>query len=246
MERGDRPVVATYVVEAPLQPGVTALAGSALRHALVRRARAGEPVRLVTGRGEVARGAIASATRSAVSVDIEAVERVAPPPPLEILVPVADRDRMLWAAEKCVEHQVTAWRPVRYRRSQSVAGRGEGAPFARKVAARMRSALEQCGGAWLPEVLPEYDVEAALRAVPGGGWRYLLDGSGVAIAGLPLDGPGALAVGPEGGFEPAEREAAFAAGWRAASLGGTTLRFETAIVSGAAVVRAVQFTKRSV
>jgi 16S rRNA (uracil1498-N3)-methyltransferase len=53
-------------------------------------------------------------------------------------------------------------------------------------------------------------------------------------------GPTAIAVGPEGGFEAEERDAFAVAGWRAASLGATTLRFETAGVAAAAIVRAAQ------
>jgi 16S rRNA (uracil1498-N3)-methyltransferase len=34
-----------------------------------------------------------------------------------LLAPVADRDRMLWLAEKTVELGLTSWRPVVWRRS---------------------------------------------------------------------------------------------------------------------------------
>jgi 16S rRNA (uracil1498-N3)-methyltransferase len=46
----------------------------------------------------------------------------------------------------------------------------------------------------------------------------------------------ALLTGPEGGWTDAEREAAVAAGWRAASLGPLVLRAETAAIAGIAVI----------
>jgi 16S rRNA (uracil1498-N3)-methyltransferase len=49
-----------------------------------------------------------------------------------------------------------------------------------------------------------------------------------------------LVFGPEGGLEPGERERLAAAEWMPASLGRTTLRFETAGLAAAAVVRAAQ------
>jgi hypothetical protein len=49
----------------------------------------------------------------------------------------------------------------------------------------------------------------------------------------------ALACGPEGGLEPAERAAFAEKGWRAASLGPNVLRFETAGIAGLTLTRAL-------
>jgi len=49
----------------------------------------------------------------------------------------------------------------------------------------------------------------------------------------------ALALGPEGGFEPGERDAFEDAGWRGASLGSNVLRFETAAIAALALTRAL-------
>ncbi|MEK7400997.1 MAG: RsmE family RNA methyltransferase [Gemmatimonadota bacterium] len=246
MERGNRSVVATFYWGEQVAAGsVIPLADDALRHGLVRRLAAGDLVHLVSGKGSVARGWVAEATRSRISVEVDSVDFVPRPPAIEILAPVADRERMLWAAEKCVEHQVTSWRPVLWARSSSVANRGEGAKFADKLTARMRGALEQSGGAWMPDVHLDTGMAAALSAVPSSHTRIMLDAAGEPLAGLNLKAPAALAVGPEGGFEQEEIHAGLALGWRLASLGPSLLRFETAVVSAAAVVRAVQLTQRS-
>ncbi|MEE9234130.1 MAG: RsmE family RNA methyltransferase, partial [Candidatus Acidoferrales bacterium] len=46
----------------------------------------------------------------------------------------------------------------------------------------------------------------------------------------------ALAIGPEGGWTEEEREAAHAAGFREASLGGNILRAETAVLAALAIL----------
>ena len=50
--------------------------------------------------------------------------------------------------------------------------------------------------------------------------------------------PLTLALGPEGGLEPAERDALRGAGFVPVSLGDRTLRFETAGLAALAIVRA--------
>src|SRR5690606_26704830 len=157
--------------------------------------------------------------------------------PVHLLLPVADRDRMLWLAEKAAELGVTSWRPVLWHRSRSVSPRGEGMTFQGKVRARMISALKQSGGAWLPELHPEATVPHALAAAPDGE-RIALDGAGEAATTISIRAPVVIALGPEGGIEPDELEQLAAAGFRLASLGPTTLRFETAGVVALGVARA--------
>jgi 16S rRNA (uracil1498-N3)-methyltransferase len=58
------------------------------------------------------------------------------------------------------------------------------------------------------------------------------------VTSLPFRAPVVIALGPEGGIEPDELEQVTAAGFRLASLGPTTLRFETAGVVALGVARA--------
>jgi 16S rRNA (uracil1498-N3)-methyltransferase len=150
---------------------------------------------------------------------------------------VADRERMLWLAEKATELGVASWRPVLWRRSRSVGPRGEGAGFQAKVRARMISALVQSEGAWLPEIHPDAPLDRALRALPGGA-RLVLDVDGEPMDEIAPGAPVVLAVGPEGGMEPREIEDLEAAGFRRARLPGNILRFETAAIVGVALARA--------
>jgi 16S rRNA (uracil1498-N3)-methyltransferase len=127
---------------------------------------------------------------------------------------------------------------VLWHRSKSVSPRGEGAAFRDRVVARMRSALVQAHAPWLPDVPDDATLDRALENIPDRGTRLVLDGSGEPIARERIDAPATIAVGPEGGFEPAELDRLRAARFRAVSLGANVLRFETAAVAALAIVRA--------
>lgn len=241
MERGDPSGVAVFVTDdVPLLGATSVLGEDAAHHMRVRRLDVGTVVGLRDGAGHVAMGTLVRLSKQAAHVEVTAVSVVPPPRAVHLLVPVADRDRMLWLAEKAAELACTSWRPVLWRRSRSVSPRGEGVTFLAKVQARMRSALGQSQGAWLPQVFPEAIPDRACLAAPEG-TRLVLDAGGVPMvgAGAPaFDGPVTIAVGPEGGFEPEERDALIAAGFQPVSLGGTILRFETAAVVALGIVRA--------
>ncbi len=245
---GARPTVASFVADAPVPDGAPALTlgEDAAHHARVRRLEPGAPVTVRDGAGAVAEGAVRRVTKAALEVDVAAVRRVPRPPPVHLLAPVGDRDRMLWLAEKAVELGLASWRAVLWHRSRSVSPRGEGAAFAAKVRARMAQALAQSEGAWLPDLLP--DADPATAAAEALGLRLVLDADGGPIDGGPVDGapagagaPGAVtvALGPEGGLKADELALLDAAGFRRARLPGNILRFETAGVVGVAFARAL-------
>jgi 16S rRNA (uracil1498-N3)-methyltransferase len=145
---------------------------------------------------------------------------------------------MLLLAEKAVELGVSAWRPIVYRRSRSVSPRGEGDGFRDKLRLRMIGALEQSGGAWLPALHAEMELDDALAEARGAA-GVLLDVAGQPLIALrdEVRPPVAIALGPEGGLEPDERARFVAAGWRPASIGANVLRFETAGIAALALVR---------
>jgi 16S rRNA (uracil1498-N3)-methyltransferase len=230
--------VATFFCDGPLEASRTAEIGAdEAHHARVRRLETGARVRLIDGAGAVAAGALAKLATSGATIDVEEVAHVSPLPPIHLLAPIADRDHMLWLAEKATELGLTSWRAVMWRRSRGVSPRGEGAGFHAKLRARMISALTQSGGAWLPALLPDASGEDVIDTA-GPGARFLLDGAGEPILTLPLTAPLTIAVGPEGGLDDDERRRLAIAGWMPVSLGGTTLRFETAGTAALAIARA--------
>ena len=241
MERTDSAAVATFfTTEAILEPRAqVALGESVARHLRVRRLGKGTTVALVDGAGRRSTATIVREAKDSVTVEIGDVEDVPPLPDVHLMIPVADRDRMLWLAEKAAELGVTSWRPVLWSRSRSVSPKGEGPTFSAKVRGRMIAALEQSGGAHLPQIYPDAPLSRAITAVPGGGTRLVLDPAGPPVFGVTVRAPITLALGPEGGLEDAEKAELNAAGFIPVSLGPGILRFETAGAAGVAIARAL-------
>ena len=239
MERPGRAQLAVYFSPEPLRTGIPAQLGEeAAHHMRVRRSEVGERVRLVDGAGHVAEGRLVRLAKSGATVDLDRLDEHAAPPAIHLLVPVGDRDRMLWLAEKATELGLATWRPVMWKRSRSVSPRGEGPGFQAKARARMTSALAQCEGAWLPTLYPDAQVEGAIAAAPVG-TRLLLDPEGPPLASVRPTTPVTIALGPEGGLEDEERARLEAAGFAPVSLAGNILRFETAAVVALGLVRAL-------
>jgi len=240
VERDDRAAVATFFATPAFGVSETiTLSESATHHARVKRLKTGDAVRLTNGFGSLAAGRIERLRRDTTDVVIARTWIAPRPAPIHLCVPIGDRARMLWLAEKVTELGVASWRPVRFHRSASVSPRGEGSTFAAKTRARMVAALEQSAGAWLPEVLSDVAVEELQhddRLL-----RIVLDVSGPPLLTVvPLGARRDVAVvfGPEGGMEASELELLTSKGWRSARLASTILRFETAGVAAAAVLRA--------
>lgn len=234
----------TFHADTALERGATvALPEAAAHHARVKRMNVGDDVRVTDGRGGVAHGSIQRIARASVEVALRDVTFVQRPAPLVLHPPVGDRDRMLWLAEKATELAVTAWKPVLFHRSRSVAPRGEGEAFQARIRARMINALEQSGGAWLPDIHPVTDLAIAAHDTSVTA-RYLLDAAGDRLDASDASAGAAVILGPEGGLQPEERALLVAAGWRAVALASTILRFETAAVAAVAVIRAAHVQPR--
>jgi 16S rRNA (uracil1498-N3)-methyltransferase len=244
VECTDSTAVATFFAAEPLVVGGTVtLSDEAAHHIRVARVAVGDCIALRDGAGRAALGTLVKVSRSSALVDVSETSEIPRPALIHLLAPVADRERMLWLAEKVVELGVTSWRPVIWRRSKSVSPRGEGPTFQAKVLARMTSALIQSGGGWLPDMFPEATVERAISAAPLG-TRLLLTQDGEPIAGVPMHIPITIALGPEGGMEPAERDLFIGAAFLPVKLGSSTLRFETAGMAAVAIAAASQVTSR--
>lgn len=240
MERRSGEGVATVYVPEPFVTGREITLGEeAAHHLRVRRLNAGDQLAIVDGIGGRGMGRLVRLGKKDALVQAYDGWQEPPPSAVHVLAPIADKDRMLWLAEKVTELGAASWRPVLWKRSRSVSPRGEGMTFQGKVRARMISALEQSGGAWLPALFPDATVETAIAASPPG-TKLLLDpeGDSILTPGIVGQGPVSIALGPEGGVDPAEREQLVAAGFRQVSVAGNILRFETAGIAALAIVQA--------
>jgi len=238
VEQRDRDALAAFFCPEPMEPGHTVILGEGeVQHARVRRIGIGERVRLLDGAGAVGFGTVVRLSKAQASIEIESVERVEPGPVIHLMVPIADRERMLWVAEKATELAIFSWRPVMWKRSRSVSPRGEGVTFQAKARLRMLSALTQSGGAWLPVLYPDATPDRAIASAPAGA-RWLLDPDGEPLPNVSVTAPLTIAVGPEGGVEPEERTLLTGAGFLPVRIAPLTLRFETAAIAGLAIARA--------
>jgi 16S rRNA (uracil1498-N3)-methyltransferase len=150
---------------------------------------------------------------------------------------------MDWILQKAAELGVAAVHPVESDRSEV---KLEGARRQRRVAhwrGVLAAACEQCGRARIPEVGPLRPLGEALSILaPTDGRRLFLDPDArLALPDLRLEDElplaAVLAVGPEGGWSPGDRDALSAAGFEGLRLGPRVLRTETA---GLAAMAALQ------
>ncbi len=221
------------VADQPLSPTARSflLPPEERHHLEVRRAAPGQLVEVLDGRGQVAVGRLGTDG----TIALEGFQRVSRPSDLMLLVGAADRDRFLWLVEKCVEVGVTDLVPVETERSRHVATRIR-PEHHDKLNRRAREALKQCGGAWSLDIHPVTGLGAALALV-GADRRWLADPRGAPPDLIIPATSVAVAIGPEGGFTEAEAAAIQAAGFAPTRLGLRTLRFETAALAAAMIVR---------
>ena len=112
-----------------------------------------------------------------------------------------------------------------------------------RARAIITEAAEQCARTALPELAEPVKLEVLLRQWPDERALFFADENGgkpAATSFAAHTGPAALLIGPEGGFDDAERTAIRALPQaRAISLGPRILRGETAAIAGAALWMAI-------
>jgi len=230
-------------VDMPLAVGVSlALPESAAAH-LVRVLRLGEgdPCVLFNGDGHDYAARIVEAGKRTVSVRIDSMQAVASESPLAITLVqgIARGEKMDLILQKATELGVARVMPV-------LAERTEVKLDAERTAKRMShwqsvivSACEQSGRARVPALEAPATLSAAAASLESDCMKLTLDPQGeqslkrvrVPTAGL------AIAIGPEGGWSPRDRQTLQAAGFEGLRLGPRVLRTETA---GLAAIAALQ------
>lgn len=177
---------------------------------------------------------VASAGKRDVVLTIEA--RLRPReevPDFTLCAALLKKDRFDLVLEKACELGVRRIQPVLTRRC--VADRLN----LERARAILVEAAEQCARTALPELAEPVKLDALLRDWPHGRALFFADEAGgdpAALAFAAHLGPAALLIGPEGGFDEAERAAIRAlAQARAVTLGPRILRGETAAIAATAL-----------
>lgn len=220
-------------VDAALAPDAAITLERAQAHYLtgVMRARAGTPVLLFNGRdGEWLAHVEGEARRAGLRV----AARTRPqevPPDLWLCVAPIRKGRIDWIAEKACELGAARLVPMLTRR-----GVVERLNLDR-LRAHMIEAAEQCGRTALPVLAEPVTLTALLADWPAGRQLLFCDETGgapirAALQAQPPARPWAILIGPEGGFDPAERAAIRSRPEAVAvSLGPRILRADTAAVA---------------
>lgn len=218
-----------------------ALPESAAAHLVrVLRLREGDGCVLFNGDGNDCAARIASVGKREVVVEILAVDPVDKESPLRItlLQGIARGEKMDLILQKATELGAAAIAPV-------LAERTEVKLDAERTEKRMAhwrsvivSACEQSGRALIPRLSAPAALADAARA-SADSLQLTLDPEGEhTLASLPTSAASAtLAIGPEGGWSPRDRETLRAAGYTGLRLGPRVLRTETA---GLAAIAALQ------
>ena len=153
---------------------------------------------------------------------------------------IARGEKMDWILQKATELGVTRFLPATSDRSEVKLD----AQRADKRVAHWRevvvSACEQSGRARVPEVATPQPLAQAAGLRPGRGFLLdpLADQTLAALRGSDLDAC-TLAIGPEGGWSPRDREQLLAAGFEGLRLGPRILRTETAGIAAIAALQAM-------
>ena len=164
-----------------------------------------------------------------------------PEPPVAITLfnAVPQRQRMLWVVQKAAELGVAAIQPVFTVRSVQADGLAH--EKAHAWPGQAIKGARQCRRAIVPEVMRALSLAEALTtpAWTEASLRVVIDDRAEAAVVTSTEAPTriALMVGPEGGFNAAEREMmreAGAAMWR---LGARVMRAETASIAGLVVLQ---------
>jgi 16S rRNA (uracil1498-N3)-methyltransferase len=225
-----------FVDETLVEGGSIALA-AAQSHYLsgVMRAKPGDVLRLFDDRTGEWAATVEDAGRKAVRVRIDrrlAVREAVPD--LWLCAAPIKRGRIDWVAEKACELGVARLLPVLTRRTVVDKLNLD------RLRAHMIEAAEQCERTALPRLDEPVQLAKLLDAWPDD--RQLLfcdEEGGVPMAGAPRAGPAAVLVGPEGGFDDAERTRIRAMPQAVGvSLGPRVLRADTAAVAAVALWQA--------
>lgn len=230
-------------VDAPLDRGALIAANPQQSHylATVLRMADGAVIVLFNGRDGEWKAELAKASRKGCTLRVLDQLRPQPRPrPLVYAFAPLKSARLDYLIQKAVEMGATRLAPVLTRRTQLHRLNHD------RLRANIVEAAEQCGILTLPELAQEQSLERFLaeRDADGGPLIFCDEDEPVSdplprlLAVRTAGGTPCLLIGPEGGFDPAERAALQASpGVVRLSLGPRILRADTAAVAALALVQ---------
>jgi 16S rRNA (uracil1498-N3)-methyltransferase len=222
-------------VDSALSPGPLRIEGPPAHYLIaVMRMKPGDPVKLFDDRTGEWLAVAASVGKRDLMLDVtELLREREAVPDLWLCAAPLKKGRIDWMAEKACELGVARLVPVVTRRSLV------DKPKTDRLSAHLIVAAEQCGRTALPELAEPVKLPALLASWPEERTLFFADEAGgePAFAAMRAHpGPAAILIGPEGGFDDAEREAIRALPQAIGiTLGPRILRADTAAAAAVAV-----------
>jgi 16S rRNA (uracil1498-N3)-methyltransferase len=224
--------------------------GSAANHITrVLRLRSGDALTVFDGNGGEFGARIEEFRKDSVVVTVEEHRPLDRESPLSLTLAqgISRGERMDWVIQKATEIGTSRIVPLFTKRSMVRLDERQAERKLQHWRAIAVAACEQCGRNKVPELATPIDFFDVLPADSSGATRILLSPTGdLRIEDLPDLGrdvnPGVrpgitVLIGPEGGLEDVEQEAALAAGFKAVRLGPRVLRTETAAIAALTIIQ---------
>jgi 16S rRNA (uracil1498-N3)-methyltransferase len=239
-------------VEAPVTSGKRLIVeGSAANHITrVLRLRSGDALTVFDGSGGEFGARIEEFRKDAVVVTVEEHRPSDRESPLTLTLAqgISRGERMDWIIQKATELGTSRIVPLFTKRSVVRLDERQAERKLQHWRAIAVAACEQCGRNEVPELATPIDFFDVLPADSSGATRLLLSPTGDlriedlhAVDGLNVGNSASKAItvliGPEGGLEDVEQEAALAAGFKAVRLGPRVLRTETAAIAALTIIQ---------
>ena len=231
-------------VDQPLRVGdeIALPEGPATHLARVLRLGVGDACVLFNGDGHDYAARIVAQGKRELRVAVDSAMPVERESPLRLVLlqGVARGEKMDLILQKATELGASAFHPLWSQRSEVKLDEARAEKRLAHWRSVVSSACEQSGRAYVPEVAGPVSLSAVLSAMPAGGLRLILDPEGelsFSTLSVETSTPVYLAIGPEGGWSPNDREQLRAAGFHGLRLGPRILRTETA---GLAAIAALQ------
>jgi 16S rRNA (uracil1498-N3)-methyltransferase len=217
--------------------------GSAANHITrVLRLRSGDALTVFDGSGGEFGARIEEFRKSAVVVSVEDHQTLDRESPLSLTLAqgISRGERMDWIIQKATELGATRIVPVFTKRSVVRLDDKQAERKLQHWRAITVAACEQCGRNRLPDLITPIDFFDVLpESFTPGATRLLLSPSGdLRIDDLRDIHTGVtVLIGPEGGLDEVEQEAAIAAGFKAVRMGPRVLRTETAAIAALTILQ---------
>ena len=226
----------------PLSGSFDLPADAAHHAARVLRLRVDDPVEIFDGGCNASHGVIAELTGKRVMIGNLSATNTNRESPLKMVLAqaLASSEKMDWVIQKATELGVTEIQPLDTNRSVAKLS-------AERIEKRIEhwqqvaiSACEQCGRNTLPQIHAPLDIMAWLQQMrQATDTKFILLPQGTASLNTQAKPQGkvVLLIGAEGGFTPAESDAALHCGFTAIRMGARVLRTETAAIAGLAALQ---------